>query len=437
MATFVLMKKIVLAAAAAVLVWSCDMILVKDPVVTDPIDVFFPDPTEQITKVDLSETEKGYVDAGNGMAFRLLNQMYSGENVVLSPLSLQLALAMTANGADGKTLQEIIGFLGYGADGIDALNAYSKKLLDQLPAVDLDVKLKLTDALLVNDQFPLLPAFQQKVQQNYYAAVDNMDFSDPAMVAARINDWASRNTDGFIDKVLEPGDISSDVVAAIMNALYFKAKWAGSEYDPMFLEDSTVQDNFTLADGSTKEVSFMRNTRYHRYAEMDGYKVLALPYAGSKYYMYILLPDDNNLDALVKKLPNISWKTILSSFKNDAEVYVKLPKFDIENKFELNDALKALGMQRPFVPGTAEFNSMFEKSGYYFWIGSVIQKARISVAEWGTEAAAVTVVMMCGESAGPGEEPKRVYFYADPPFLFVIGEATSGTILFEGAYTGK
>lgn len=431
------MKKIVLAAAAAVLVWSCDMILVKDPVVTDPIDVFFPDPTEQITKVDLSETEKGYVDAGNGMAFRLLNQMYSGENVVLSPLSLQLALAMTANGADGKTLQEIIGFLGYGADGIDALNAYSKKLLDQLPAVDLDVKLKLTDALLVNDQFPLLPAFQQKVQQNYYAAVDNMDFSDPAMVAARINDWASRNTDGFIDKVLEPGDISDDVVAAIMNALYFKAKWAGSEYDPMFLEDSTVQDNFTLADGSKKQVSFMRNTRYHRYAEMDGYKVLALPYAGSKYYMYILLPDDNNLDALVKKLPNISWKTILSSFKNDAEVYVKLPKFDIENKFELNDALKALGMQRPFVPGTAEFNSMFEKSGYYFWIGSVIQKARISVAEWGTEAAAVTVVMMCGESAGPGEEPKRVYFYADHPFLFVIGEATSGTILFEGAYTGK
>ena len=437
MATFVLMKKIVLAAAAAVLVWSCDMILVKDPVVTDPIDVFFPDPTEQITKVDLSETEKGYVDAGNGMAFRLLNQMYSGENVVLSPLSLQLALAMTANGADGKTLQEIIGFLGYGADGIDALNAYSKKLLDQLPAVDLDVKLKLTDALLVNDQFPLLPAFQQKVQQNYYAAVDNMDFSDPAMVAARINEWASRNTDGFIDKVLEPGDISDDVVAAIMNALYFKAKWAGTEYDPMFWEESTYQDAFTLADGSKKQVSFMRNTRYHRYAEMDGYKVLALPYAGSKYYMYILLPDDNNLDALVKKLPNISWKTILSSFKNDAEVYVKLPKFDIENKFELNDALKALGMQRPFVPGTAEFNSMFEKSGYYFWIGSVIQKARISVAEWGTEAAAVTVVLMCGESAGPGEEPKRVYFYADHPFLFVIGEATSGTILFEGAYTGK
>ena len=433
------MKKIVLAAAAAVLVWSCDNTLVKDPVVTDPIDVTFPTPTEQITKVELSETEKGYVEAGNGMAFRFLKQMYSGENVILSPLSLQFALAMAANGAEGETLQEIIDFLGYGADGIEALNAYSKKLLEQLPAVDLDVTLKLTDALLVNKDFPLLPEFRQTVQQNYYAAVDNMDFSDPAAVAARINEWAARNTEGFIDKVLEPEDISEEVVAAIMNALYFKAKWAGSEYDPMFWEEATMAEAFTLADGSQKQVPFMHNMKYHRYAQMDGYTVLALPYAGSKYYMFFLLPDDNNLDALVQKLPDISWKTILGSFKRDAEVYVKLPKFDIENKFNLNKALKALGMQKSFVPGVAEFNSMFEpKPGYYYWIDSVIQKARISVAEWGTEAAAVTVVLMAGENAaGPGEEPKRVYFYADHPFLFVIGEATSGTILFEGAYTGK
>ena len=440
---FVLMKKIVLAAAAAVLVWSCgdkqNPVVtdpIQNPVVTDPIDVSFPTPTKQITKVELSETEQGYVEAGNGMAFRFLNQMYSGENIVLSPLSLQFALAMAANGAEGETLQEIIDFLGYGDDGIEALNAYSKKLLEQLPAVDLDIKLKLTDALLVNKEFPLLPAFRQTVQQNYYAAVDNMDFSDPAAVAARINEWAARSTDGFIDKMLEPNDISKDLVAAIMNALYFKAKWSGSEYDPMFLEESTTTEAFTLADGSKKQVPFLRNKRYHRYAQMDGYSVLALPYAGEKYFMYILLPDENsNLDALVQKLPDISWKTILDSFKTDAEVYVKLPKFDMENKFDLMDALQALGMQKPFEPGVAEFDRMFEpKPGYYYWISRVIQKARISVAEWGTEAAAVTVVMMSGESAGPGEEqPKPVYFFADHPFLFFIGEATSGTILFEGA----
>lgn len=407
--------------------------------VKDPITISSPTPTEQITKVSLSDTEKGYVEAGNEMAFRFLRQMYNGENVVVSPLSLQFALAMTANGAGGETLQEIIDFLGYGADGIEALNAYSKKLLEQLPAVDLNVTLKVTDALLVNNQFPLLPSFRQTVQNSYYAAVDNMDFSDPEQVAARINEWASRNTNGFIDNVLDPNEVSEQAAAYLMNALYFKAKWAGSEYNPMFLERSTINDQFTCSNGAIKQVQMMRNMKYHRYAQMDGFTVLALPYADGKYNMYILLPDENNLDGLMNKLPDISWKTILGSFKQDAEVFLKLPKFDIENKFYLKDALMALGVKRAFQEGAAEFDYMFEpKPGYYYWIEKVIQKARISVAEWGTEAAAVTVVEMAAESAiGPGEEPKRINFFADHPFIYLIGEATSGTILFEGVYTGQ
>ena len=410
----------------------------KSVTVKDPITVQSPAPTEQITKVSLSDTQKSYVSAGNAMAFRFLKQLYSGENLVCSPLSLQYALAMTANGAQGETLQEITDFLGYGADGIDALNQYSRILLEQLPAVDLDVTLKVTDALLVNNKFPLQPSFKKTVEDYYYVAIDNMDFADAAQIAARINDWAGRSTNGFIDKVLEPSDISADAVAYLMNALYFKAKWAGSEYEPMFREYATRDENFTMDDGSVKQVKMMNNMRRHRYAEMDGYKVLALPYAGGKFFMYILLPDKNNLQGLLDKLQATSWDSILKSLKQDADVYLKLPKFDIENKFNLKENLQALGVKRAFNGGSAQFDGMFDKPGYYFWIEKVIQKARISVAEWGTEAAAVTVVEMVGESAaGPGEEPKRVNFYADHPFAFAIGEATSGTILFEGTYTGK
>ena len=442
------MKKSILCLAAGLLTLvSCH----KDPgsnrqdpgpvTVKEPISVSSPEPTEQITKVELSDTQKGYVRAGNAMAFRFLKQLYEGENLVCSPLSLQYALAMTANGASGETLQEIIGFLGYGSDGIDALNEYSKILLEQLPAVDLDVTLKVTDALLVNDQFPLLPSFQQTVEDSYYAAVDNMDFADPAQVAARINDWASRNTNGFIDKVMDSNDISEEAVAFLMNALYFKAKWAGSEYEPMFQEELTIDDEFTLSDGKKTTVPMMRNMQYHRYAEMDGFKVLALPYAGSKFYMFIVLPDKNDVEGLLEKLQTVSWSDIQKSFKKDAEVYVKLPKFDIENKYKLNDAMMALGVNRAFLSGQAQFDRMFapKEQAYNFWIGPVIQKAKITVAEWGTEAAAVTVMTMNGGEAGPGdgEEPKRVYFYADHPFVFAIGESTSGTILFEGVYTGK
>ena len=427
-------KNLTILAACLLALASCD----KDYVpVKNPITVSSPAPTEQITKVALNTTQQGYVQAGNAMAFRFLKEIYNGENLVCSPLSLQYALAMTANGASGETLQEIIDFLGYGSEGIQALNAYSQILLEQLPAVDLDVTLKVTDALLVNDQFPLLPAFKKTVEDAYYAAVENMDFSDPSQVAARVNDWASRNTNGFIDKVLDKEEISEYAVAYLMNALYFKAQWAGSEYDPMFWEYATYDDQFTLADGTTRTVSYMRNTRYLNYAIMDGYKVLALPYAGGKFFMYILLPDQNDLEGLINKLPGISWKSILDAFRQDAEVSLKLPKFDIENKFKLNDALNALGVKKAFQRGMAEFNGMFVyKPGYYYWIEKVIQKARISVAEWGTEAAAVTVVEMAGKNAAP-EEHKRLDFFADHPFVFAIGESTSGTILFEGVYTGK
>lgn len=405
--------------------------------VKDPITIQSPVPTEQITKVTLDETQKGYVDAGNRMAFRFLGEMFDNENFVCSPLSLQYALAMTANGASGQTRQEIIDFLGYGEEDIDALNEYSKTLLEQLPAVDLDVTLKVTDALLVNDKFPLLPSFKEIVENNYYAAVDNMDFSDPEQVAARINEWASRNTDGFIDNILSASEISEDAVAYIMNALYFKAKWAGGEYDPMFESKATKPDDFHLSDGSTIKVDMMRNMRWHQYAEMDGYKVLAIPYAGYKYYMYILLPDENDINGLIEKLKTTSWSDILSKMKSDAEVYIRIPKFEIENKYNLNDALQALGVTRPFQSGMAEFDMMFQpkQPKYYYWIEKVIQKARIKVSEKGTEAGAVTIVEMDGVAEAPGDEPKKVYFYADHPFVFVIGEKTSGTILFEGVCT--
>lgn len=427
-------KTVILLATGLIALLACS----KSDGIKDPITLSSPTPTEQITKVSLSETQQGYVKAGNAMALRFLKQIYQGENLICSPLSLQYALAMTANGASGETLQEIIDFLGYGSDGIDALNAYSKILLEQLPAVDLSVTLKVTDALLVNKDFPLLPSFKKTVEDFYYAPAENMDFSDPEKVAARINDWASRNTNGFIDKVLDSNEISESAAAFLMNALYFKAKWAGSDYDPMFSEEGTYDESFTLSDGTVKTMKMMHNERDHRYAEMDGFKVLALPYANGKFFMYILLPDENNMPGLLTKLQTISWENIHQNLKRDAEVHVKLPKFDIENKFNLNDALNAMGVKRAFQRGAAQFDRMFAPNDgeYLFRIGQVIQKARISVAEWGTEAAAVTVVQMYAESDSV-EEPKRVYFYADHPFVFAIGESTSGTILFEGVYCGK
>lgn len=417
--------------AAFIVLGSCSTI---EPDVKNPITVSFPTPTVQLTKVSLSDTQQEYVKQGNGMAFRLLNQMYKGDNLVLSPLSLQYALAMTANGASGETLREITNFLGYGADGIDALNVYCKTMLEQLPAVDLDVTLKLADALLVNDRFSLQNGFRETVQDNYYAAVENMDFSDPDQVAATINDWTRRNTNNFIDRIIEPREIQSNAVAFIMNALYFKAKWAGDRYSKMFDENNTKNADFTLSNGTVRKVPTMYTGGGYQYAEMDGYRVLALPYANYKYFMYIILPDENDLEGLVKKLATTSWNSILSSLKGDAIVRVSLPKFDVENKFPLKKDLKALGIKRAFEAGD-EFDRMFDNKNLSCLIEEVLQKSRITVAEWGTEAAATTVVeMACGANDTPY---RRIDFFADHPFVFLIGERTSGAILFEGTFTGK
>ena len=200
----------------------------------------------------------------------------------------------------------------------------------------------------------------------------------------------------------------------------------------MFKEKSTKSENFHLKDGKTVKVDMMRNSRYHEYAEMDGYKVLVLPYANGKFNMYVLLPDENDIEGLIEKLKTTSWSNILSNLKQDAEVYVKLPKFNIENKYYLNDALNALGVTKAFDEDSAEFDGMFEyKDGYIYWINNIIQKSRIAVSEWGTEAGSVTVVEMNGKTdEAPSSKP--IYFYADHPFVFIIGEETSGTILFEG-----
>ena len=428
------MKRFIAQTTGMMLLASCsglDYIWVQDP-----IKISSPTPTEQITKVTLDETQTGYVEAGNRMAFRFLDAMFEGDNLICSPLSLQYALAMTANGATGQTQQQIIDFLGYGKEGIEALNEYSRTLLEQLPAVDLDVKLKVTDALIVNKDFPLLPEFKQTVEDHYYAAVENMDFSNPGKIAARINKWAKQNTNGFIDKILEADEIDEDAVAYLMNALYFKAKWAGDKHSPMFREEGTKKENFTLCDGTRVKVDMMRNSRHHQYAIMDGYKVLVLPYAGGKFNMYILLPDENDIYGLVEKLQTTSWNDILANLKQGADVNVRLPKFSFENKSELSETLMNLGVEKPFQEGEAEFDMMFEPKPmpYYYWISKVIQKSRINVSEWGTEAASVTIVEMVGDLAAPPPQ-ETVNFYADHPFVFIIGEETSGTILFEGIVT--
>ena len=394
-----------------------------------------PAPKTELTRVALDATQKGYVQEGNKLSFRLLQQL-AQENqgsFVCSPLSLQLALAMTANGAEGETLQEMLDVLGYGQEGMAALNAYAKILIEQLLAVDLDVKLKMADAILTTDKYQLNADFRETLRTYYYAPAASMSFDDPQKVLEQVNEWARRNTEGLIDPMLK--EISPNAVAFLMNALYFKARWQGGEEYPMFNRDMTRDDTFYKADGSKLKVPFMSTGRYFPYADKGDFEIVALPYESGKFFLYILLPKKRDgLGAMMESLQKTSWNNLISSLQTGTQVYLSLPRFEASGDFELSKALKAMGMKKAFDDKLAEFDGMFDGPTPGFYISRVLQKAKIIVAEWGTEAAAVTVVEMAEKSSLP---EKVVYFTADHPFVYAIGEQDSGIILFEGVYTGQ
>ena len=429
-------RSLLFFALCSILMISCQNI--KSEKIDDSessFDVFSPTPTEEISRVSLSEKQTEYVNTSNDMAFKLINKLYNEDNLVCSPLSLQYAMAMTANGASGETLEEITSFLGFEANEMNELNRFYKILLEQLPAVDLDITLKAVDALLVNDKFPLLPSYKNLVEDNYYAAVENMDFSNPSDVVTRLNEWAGLNTNGVINNIINPEELSDYAAAYILNALYFKAEWKGSVDNPMFIESNTESADFQLSNGTAISAEMMKSVRYYQYAEMDGYKVLVLPYAQGKYNMYVLLPDENDINGLIEKIQQTTWSEILANLKQDAEVHVQLPKFEIENKFNLAETLISLGVEKVFQREDAELDNIFDIKLAHdpkVWIEKIIQQTKISVDERGTEAASVSIEEIGATSPGPGEDPKIIYFHADHPFMFVIGEKTSGTILFEG-----
>lgn len=408
----------------------------------DRIDICSPVPKEAITRMSLSEEQIDYVNAGNNFAFKCLKDLSDGSNesLIFSPLSLQYALAMAANGASGETREEIINCLGYGKE-IDELNTFCNKLLNELPALDLDVDLILADAVMVNEKYKVKGAYERMLNGTFYAPVEYLDANDKQKTVNRINDWASRNTKGVISPFINADEISDSFVAIILNALYFKSKWCRLGNAEMFLPENTMKNQpFYLLDGRNSKVDYMpKKCSTIPYCAQNGYRVLGIPYSKEKFYFYVLLPDEvGGLENMISDLSRSSWCDITSKFSYSTMVDFRIPKFEVESKHSLKETLTRLGIVKAFDPTLATFDELFETEGKGagFSMSSVLQKAKITVEEEGTKAAAVTGIGVDG-AAGEIEPPKEVVFYADHPFVYLIAEKTSGVILFEGVFTGK
>ena len=379
--------------------------------------------------IALTKAQQGLVQAGNTFAFNLYRQVLKQQesSFMVSPLSIEYALSMLCNGAAGNTQTEILNLLGYNAGEMADVNEFCKYLTKSLYEVDNTVKLNISNALIANTAKARLKKDYISTLTNYYAALaKGYNFgSENAAALSYINNWAKEQTNGMIPKLLD--DLDPTTYALLMNAIYFKGIWCE---EVKFDTKDTKADKFTREDGTEAKVDYMNKQAEMLYRAEAGFQMVGLSYGNSAYQMVVMLPDKG------KKLSDmasaLTGETFPSMRMSKTTVKLKLPKFETENKIELNEILQALGMKLSFTGG-ADFSAMAEDP---LFVSRVFQKSKIKVDEKGSEAAAVTVIDMKESAYFPGAEviPE---FYAIRPFMYLIREISTGAILFMGKYDGR
>jgi serine protease inhibitor len=366
---------------------------------------------------NLSDPESKVIASSNEFAFDLFrtgNADQHKANVFISPLSASMALGMTANGADGATYDEMRSALRQNGATREEIGAGYKSLISLLVGLDPGTTFTIANSIWQKQSFPVNAAFLDESKLYFDAQVAALDFMSPTAVPT-INSWVSAHTNNKIPTILD--SIDDNEIMFLINAIYFKGIW-----QKQFDKAKTVDAPFHAADGTTSTVKMMSRPEGVQYSANTEYSAVDLPYGNSAFTMTVVLPS-GDIDAFAESFNQEKWNTLVGSLR-DSETLVYLPRFRMEWKRELNDDLKQLGMQLPFVPDGADFTRM-SPLGLHLYITKVVQKTFVDVDEEGTEAAAAT-------SVGIGVTSMPPSFRVDRPFMVVIRERFSGTILFIG-----
>jgi serpin B len=371
---------------------------------------------------ELTLAERDLIESDNSFGLELFKEIIaedSDSNVFISPLSVAMALAMTLNSADGETRKAMEATLELSGLSVEEINESYDHLIQVLQGLDPEVRFQLANSIWYRLGFDFEEDFIDLNKTYFDAEVTGLDFTDPETVAV-INAWVDENTNGNIKEIVD--QIDYDVVMYLINAIYFKGTWTYQ-----FDEEDTKDDWFNLPDDSQTSCKMMSIQGDFQYFENSDFQIIDLPYGNGDFSMTVLLPrPGKDVDELIADLDQESWDQWMDSLSQEA-VDLELPRFGLEYELTLNDALTALGMGIAFTP-EADFSNMLKSSP--LWIDEVKHKTFVEVNEEGTEAAAVTSVSMTLESAG--SDPQLTSMRVDRPFLFLIQEHDSQTMLFVG-----
>ncbi|MGI6250902.1 MAG: serpin family protein [Anaerolineaceae bacterium] len=368
-----------------------------------------------------------FSEAQMKFALVLFRQLQAGEkNLIFSPYSLYNALQMTNAGARGETQAQLVKALheSIGPEQAHAyLNALNQKLSENLAARDpmgTPFTLSVANALWGQFDYQFQQEFLDTLAKYYDAGMHTVDYRDPEQASRLINAWVDEKTHSKIKQLVSPDVLDAATRLVLTNAVYFKAGWL---YE--FNEDNTIDAPFYLIDGSSKSVPTMHIEEHYGYAKGAGYKAIELPYYGRGYSMVVIMPD--KLQAYMDQLDAAQLNDLLKSLSNQ-KVRLAMPKFKIESSLGLVQPLQEIGVTDLFDSDAADLSGMSGTRDLF--VSGVLQKAFVEVNEKGTEAAAATAVIAKTTSLPVEEDP--VELNLDHPFLFLIMERSTNTILFMG-----
>ncbi|MDP4223479.1 MAG: serpin family protein [Bacteroidota bacterium] len=376
---------------------------------------------KEAVPIILTQDQVALIGSGNSFAFDIFKRVLSGtpgsNNVMISPLSISYALSMTVNGADGSTRDSILKALRVNGLSVDALNKSYKSLTEALLSVDKRVLMSIANSVWTENNFIIRQAFINILTEYYKADSKSFDIDDPT-APDKINAWISDKTNGLIKNMVDK--LSDNDVMLLINAIYFKGKWS-SEFD----KSKTTQMPFYKNSGLSADVPMMKQEKEYKVFRGSGFIFAEFPYGQGNFVMDVIVPDDNN--GLQNILPSVTdsnlttWVSQLSNTKVD----LSFPKFKYGFKIKLKDILSDMGMSIAFHDG-ADFSNISDQ--FDLLINEVTHQSFIETNEEGTEAAAATVVEI-GVTSFP---PSLLVLKLDHPFLYIIRETTTNSIIFMG-----
>ena len=356
--------------------------------------------------------------------YEVIKKSAKKDNILLSPYSVMVVLAMLSEGARGETLTMMKKKMhlpeaetlrvGY-RDIIPLLRTNERFTLDTV------------NIAFVMKELQVLEEFQTCLQENYHAHMSSLDFTENEKAARTINDWVKTQTQDKITDLIPADSLNALTRLVLVNAVYFKADWA-----TQFEKDRTVPGRFWVTETESKEVEMMsmkgHEMDFTRLDQLDS-SMVELPYKGNRIVMQLILPGKRTgVYDLENKLTEVDLPSLFSQNKKDIKVDLRLPRFKLSHSLTLSDSLKQMGMEDMFNKDKADLSGITGENDDLY-VSSVLQKVFVEVNEEGSEAAAATAAI---NVARGGRPPPNQKFNVDHPFLFIIRDRLTGMILFQG-----